>query len=152
MAVASYKNEYSQKEQLDRWAELIAFWRWFPDLFLEAITPTEVDEETGEVKRVGITLGADQKLLLRTMCRFPYNYEVLSRGYGKTTFEIAALYIMAILYPNTTWSMSAQTLQTSAGFFSDKHADICRFYPIIAQEISKWRITDNAVEIEFKSR
>lgn len=151
MAVASYKNEYSQKEQLDRWAELIAFWRWYPDCFLEAITPTEVDEETGEVKRIGITLGADQKLLLRTMCRFPYNYEVLSRGYGKTTFEIVALYIMAILYPNTTWSMSAQTLQTSAGFFSDKHADICRFYPIIAQEISKWRITDNAVEIEFKS-
>ena len=76
---------------------------------MEAITPTEVDEETGEVKRIGITLGADQKLLLRTMCRFPYNYEVLSRGYGKTTFEIVALYIMAILYPNTTWSMSAQT-------------------------------------------
>lgn len=151
MSVGSYKNEYSQKEQLDRWSELIALFRWYPDVFLEWITPTEIDEETGEIKRVGITLGADQKLLLRTMCRFPYNFEVLSRGYGKTTFEIASIYIMAILYPNTTWSMSAQTLQTSAGFFSDKHADICRFYPIIAQEITRCRITDNAVEVEFKS-
>lgn len=122
-----------------------------PDLFLEWVTPTETDPETGEVKRIGIELGADQRLLLRTMCRFAYNFEVLSRGYGKTTFEIAAVYIMAILYPNSTWSMSAQTLQTSAGFFSDKHADICRFYPIIAQEITRCRITDNAVEIEFKS-
>ena len=51
---------------------------------------------------------ADQRLLLRTMCRFPYNFEVLSRGYGKTTFELLALYIMAILYPSTTYSMSAQ--------------------------------------------
>lgn len=151
MAVINYKNEYSQSEQLDRWSELIGFWRWYPDLFLDAITPTEIDEETGEVKRIGIELGADQRLLLRTMCRFPYNFEVLSRGYGKTTFEIAAIYIMATLYPDTTWSMSAQTLQTSAGFFSDKHADICRFYPILAQEIEKCRITDNLVEIIFKS-
>ena len=71
---------------------------------------------------------------------------------GKTTFELLALYIMAILYPGTTWSMSAQTLQTSAGFFSDKHADIMRFYPMLAQEIDgKVKITDNAVEICFKN-
>lgn len=69
-----------------------------------------------------------------------------------TTFELLAIYIMAILYPRTTWSMSAQTLQTSAGFFSDKHADIMQFYPIIAQEIDgKVKITDNAVEICFKN-
>ena len=96
--------------------------------------------------------GADQRLLLRTMCRFPYNFEVLSRGYGKTTFELLALYIMAILYPSTTYSMSAQTLQTSAGFFSDKHADIMRFYPMLEKELDgKVRITDNAVEICFKN-
>lgn len=149
--VSSYKNEYTKEEQLDRWSELIAYFRWYPDIFLDWITPTETDEETGEVRRVGITLGADQRLLLRSMLRFAYNFDVLSRGYGKTLFEIIAIYLQAIFYPGTTWSMSAQTLQTSAGFFSDKHADICRFYPIIAQEISKCRITDNLVEIEFKN-
>lgn len=70
---------------------------------------------------------------------------------GKTTLELLALYIFAILYPGTTWSMSAQTLQTSAGFFADKHADICRFFPIIEQEIESCRITDNNVVITFKS-
>ena len=83
MKVVNYKNEYSQKEQLDRWSELIAFYRFYPDLWLDLITPTEMDEETGEVKKVGINLGADQRLLLRAMLRFPYNFEVLSRGYGK---------------------------------------------------------------------
>ena len=85
------------------------------------------------------------------MCRFAYNYLVLPRGYGKTLLEILAVYILAILYPESTWSMSAQTLEASAGFFSDKHADIVRFYPIIGQEIEKCRITDNFVEIRFKS-
>ena len=146
MAVSSYKNEYTLDEQLDRWAELIAYWRWYPDVFLEAITPTNEDG-----KRIGITLGADQKLMLRVMARFAYNYNVLPRGYGKTLIEILSVYLAAILYPESTWSMSAQTLEASAGFFSDKHADICRFYPIIEQEIEKWRITDNFVEIKFKS-
>lgn len=122
------------------------------DIFLDWITPTEIDEKTGKVRKLGIEIGADQRMLLRCMCRFAYNFEVLSRGYGKTTFELLALYIMAILYPGTTWSMSAQTLQTSAGFFSDKHADIMRFYPMLAQEIDgKVKITDNAVEICFKN-
>ena len=122
------------------------------DIFLDWLRPTEIDKETGKVRKLGIEIGADQRLLLRNMCRFPYNFEVLSRGYGKTTFELLALYVMAILYPGTTWSMSAQTLQTSAGFFSDKHADIMRFYPILAQEIDgKVKITDNAVEICFKN-
>ena len=146
MAVASYMNEYTLDEQLDRWSELIAYFRWYPDVFCEWVTPT--DEEG---KRIGITLGADQKLLLRAMCRFAYNYLVLPRGYGKTLLEILAVYILAILYPESTWSMSAQTLEASAGFFSDKHADIVRFYPIIGQEIDKCRITDNFVEIRFKS-
>ena len=146
MAVASYMNEYTQDEQLDRWSELIAYFRWYPDVFCEWITPTD-----DEGKRIGITLGADQKLILRAMCRFAYNYLVLPRGYGKTLLEILAVYILAILYPESTWSMSAQTLEASAGFFSDKHADIVRFYPIIGQEIDKCRITDNFVEIRFKS-
>ena len=59
---------------------------------------------------------------------------------------------MAILYPGTTYSMSAQTLQTSAGFFSDKHADLMRFYPLLEKELDgKVRISDNAVEICFKN-
>lgn len=122
------------------------------DIMLDWMRPTELDKNTGKIRKLGIEIGADQRLLLRNMCRFPYNFEVLSRGYGKTTFELLALYLMAILYPGTTWSMSAQTLQNSAGFFSDKHADIMRFYPMLLNEIDgKVRISDNAVEICFKN-
>lgn len=29
MAVTSYMNEYTMDEQLDRWSELIAYFRWY---------------------------------------------------------------------------------------------------------------------------
>lgn len=57
VVTTSYKNEYSQEEMYERWSELLGFFRLYPDVFLEWITPTELDEETGEIRRVGITLG-----------------------------------------------------------------------------------------------
>lgn len=71
-------NELTKEEVLDVWSELIAYWRWYPDAFLECITPVN---ENGE--RQGITLGSDQKLILRVLCRFPYSHIVLPRGFGK---------------------------------------------------------------------
>ena len=34
MSVLNYMNEYTLDEQLDRWSELIAYFRWYPDVFL----------------------------------------------------------------------------------------------------------------------
>ena len=52
-----YKSEYSQDEQLSRWEELSAYFRWYPDIFLYWIRPTEIDEETGKIRKLGIELG-----------------------------------------------------------------------------------------------
>lgn len=60
------EEELTQDEQLDLFSELIAFWRFYPDVFLECITP---HDENG--KRQGIELGSDQKLILRILCRYP---------------------------------------------------------------------------------
>lgn len=85
------------------------------------------------------------------MARFASTFFVFPRGFGKTTLELLAIYIFAILYPGTSWSMSAQSLQNSAKFFKDKHEDICRFYPMIEKEIESVKISSNDVYIEFKS-
>lgn len=52
-----YRSEYSQEEQLDLWAEMIAYFRFYPDVMLDWLRPTEVDETTGRVKKLGIELG-----------------------------------------------------------------------------------------------
>ena len=118
----------------------------YPDIFLECITPYD---ENG--KRQGISLGDDQKLILRAMCRFPYTHIVLPRGYGKTLIELLSLFVSATLTPDLTISMSAQTLMASAGMFSDKIEEIKKFYPILASEIVVEQISKDRVYIVFKS-
>lgn len=63
---AFYKNFKS-------WAEIVAYFRWYPDKFYDFITP----------EKGGITLGVDQRILLRALARFKFNMGVFSRGYGK---------------------------------------------------------------------
>lgn len=70
--------ELTKDEQLDLWNELIAYFRFYPDAFLECITPYDEDGN-----RQGITLGSDQKLILRVLSRFDYTHIVLPRGFGK---------------------------------------------------------------------
>ena len=96
-------------------------------------------------------MGSDQKLILRALCRFEYNHVVLPRGFGKTLIELLSLCISAVLTPDLTISMSAQTLQASAGMFADKIAEVKKFYPIIADEIVVEQISKDRVYIEFKS-
>lgn len=140
-------NELSWEEELDKWEELIAFWRWYPDLFLDMITP--VDPETGQIK--GIRLGCDQRMFLRSLSRMSWGYYVFSRGYGKTLLELLSLVIAAVLTPDLEISMSAQTLQASAGLFSDKMNEVKKYYPMLAEEIVKEEITKDRVYIKFKS-
>ena len=72
-----HDDSLTQEEQFDLLNEMIAFWKFYPDIFLESITPH--DEEGN---RQGITLGSDQKMILRALCRFEYTHIVLPRGFG----------------------------------------------------------------------
>ena len=141
-----YDDNLTQEEQFDLFSELIAFYRWYPDAFLESITPYDEDGN-----RQGITLGSDQKYILRIIARYPYSHMVISRGYGKTLLEILSLFVSAILTPDLTISMSAQTLQSSANLILEKISEIKKFYPIIADEIVTEQISRDRVYIEFKS-
>ena len=47
---SSYKSEYTQEEQLDRWSELIAYFRWYPAILLDWLRPTEIDKENNTYK------------------------------------------------------------------------------------------------------
>ena len=139
-----YSNPDGDKFQqnLDKWVEFISWARFFPDLFLDLITP-----ETG-----GIRLDLDQRVFIRVLVRFASVYGVFPRGYGKTFTELLALYVTAILYPNINLSMSAQTMQAAAGLVEEKHSEIVRFFPLIGAEIvGKPQFSKDNAEIHFTS-
>lgn len=127
---------------LEKWVGFISWARWCPDLFLDLITP----------KEGGIRLDLDQRVFLRCMSRFVSVYGVFPRGYGKTMTEILSMYITAVLYPDITISMSAQTKESSAKFFHEKHREILKFYPLLANEIAgNPNMSKDSIEITFTS-
>ena len=61
-------------QNLDKWMELVSYLRFFPDVFFQMM-----EQKDGG----SIVLDSDQKLILRVFARFPFNYTVFPRGYGK---------------------------------------------------------------------
>ena len=138
----------SKDEQIDMWADLFAFWYWYPDLFLDAVRPK--DQETGEL--MGISLDFSQRMFLRSLFRFEQTYHCYPRGWGKTLVEVLAAYTKAVLVPNYTQFMTAQSLKKASDLFKQKHAEIVKFFPFFKNEFAKDPIIkEGKVEIYFKN-
>ena len=138
----------SKDEQIDMWSDLFAFWYWYPDLFLDAVRPK--DAETGEV--MGISLDFSQRMFLRSLFRFEQTYHCYPRGWGKTLVEVLAAYTKAVLVPNYTQFMTAQSLKKASDLFKQKHAEIVKFFPFFKNEFAKDPIIkEGKVEIYFKN-
>lgn len=135
------KEVSSFETNLHKWIEVVSFFRWFPDLFYDMITP-----ETG-----GIKLDLDQRVLLRAMARFFSVYGIFPRGFSKTMLEVMSLYHTAIFYPDIEISMTAQTKENAASLIEEKHRELIKFYPLLKNEITKASFSKDTVSIEFTS-
>lgn len=128
------------ENNLDKLCELISYWRWYPDLFLDLLTP-----ETG-----GIKLHTDQRVYLRVISRFYSTYGVLPRGWSKTWGEVIIAVVMCILYPGINIAMTAQTKENAASILSSKiKTEILKQFPLIDNEIVKKSFSKNEAEIVF---
>jgi ribonucleoside-diphosphate reductase alpha chain len=128
-------------KNLPKWIDFISWARFYPDLFLDLITP-----ETG-----GIRLDLDQRVFLRCAVRFVSVYGVFPRGYGKTFVEILAMYLVAIFFPDIELTMTAQTRENASKLMEEKHREIVKFYPLIANEITKYSFSKDTAEVIFVS-
>jgi ribonucleoside-diphosphate reductase alpha chain len=128
-------------KNLSKYVDFVSWARWNGDLFLDLITP-----EMG-----GIRLDLDQRVFLRSILRFVSVYGVFPRGYGKTFVEVLAMYLVSILFPDIEISMSAQTKDNATKLLEEKHREIIKFYPLLANEITKASFPKDAAEIIFAS-
>lgn len=126
---------------LQKYIDFVSWARWNPDLFYDLITP-----ETG-----GIRLDLDQRVFLRCLARFISTYGVFPRGYGKTLLEVMGMYHTAIFFPDIEVSMTAQTRENASKLVDEKHREILRFYPLMANEIVKYSSSKDSVEVIFTS-
>jgi hypothetical protein len=127
------------EKNLDKWIYFCQWSKWYPDLFYDLISP----------EKGGMRLDLDQRMFLRSMCRFISTYGVMPRGYGKTLLELMAIYHTCIFYADITISMSAQTKENASSISEDKHRELMKFYPLLQNEIVSSSFTKNGAEVEF---
>ena len=114
--------------------EYIAFWREYPDMFIDFMargTRTEVQE--GEFKFYFY-----QRVFLRSVMRHQYVYAVFPRAYSKSFLSVMALMIRCILYPRCNLFVTSGGKEQAAGILKDKLNEICTLIPSLRNEID-WR-------------
>jgi len=64
---------------------------------------------------------------------------------------LMGMYHTAIFYPDIELSMTAQTRENAAKLVDEKHREIIKFYPLMANEIKKFSSSKDDAEIIFTS-
>ena len=129
-------------KRLDKYYDLISFFRFYPDLMLDMLKPP----------KGGINLHLDQRIFLRCDLRFFSMYGDFSRGYAKTYDEVLDCVCAAMLYPNITVAISAQTKENAADLLAAKWNEITKHYPLLLNELEdKPKFSKGYAFIKFKN-
>ena len=127
-------------ENLDKWMEFISFLKFYPDYFYDLIK-----SKSGQQ----FNFDLDQRVMLRALVRFPYNYDCIPRGGSKTLLHIMAAYHICIFHPNISLSVLASTKQSAVEIWEDKHNEIIMFFPYMKDCMKNYSFTKDKAKVEF---
>ena len=109
----------------------IAFWREYPDLFVDfMVRGANAEEKDGEFRFYYY-----QRVFLRCVMRYQYVYAVFPRAYSKSFLSVMALMIRCILYPGAHLFVTSGGKEQGASILHDKIEEICRLIPSLKKEI-----------------
>lgn len=125
-----YKKQGLSEERidadLDGLRELIAFFRWYPDIFVDFI----------KGKDSTFQFLFYQRIFLRAIMRHRYVYGVFPRAYSKSFLSMMALMLRCILYPNSQLFVTTGGKQQAASITIAKIEQICRLIPALSNQIN----------------
>ena len=111
----------------------IAFWREYPDLFVDFLQ-TGGDPE----RKKELNFYFYQRVFLRAAIRYKYVYMVFPRAYSKSFLSVLVLMIRCILYPGAKLFVTSGGKEQAAGIIKEKVNEICSLVPAFNREID-WR-------------
>lgn len=114
-------------EILDPMRRLIAYWRVYPDKFVDFMCSLNPDNH--------FQLRLSQRIYLRSFMRHRRRYYTFVRGYSKSFLADLGMVIQSILYPGAELFTVADNKQQSADVLQAKINDIIKFIPAIGKEI-----------------
>ena len=123
------KEEVSEdrlREHLNKVRAKIAFYREYPDLFIDDIKGPDC------VFKFRFT----QRIFLRVIMRHKYVYCVFTRGFSKSFLAIMGLMIRAVLFPGSKLFVTTGGKEQAAMITISKVEEICRLIPALENEIN----------------
>ena len=110
--------------------EYIAYWREYPDMFIDFLQ----DGGNSEVKKE-LKFYFYQRVFLRAAMRYKYVYMVFPRAYSKSFLSIMVLMCRCVLYPGAKLFVTSGGKEQAAGIVKEKVQEICTLVPAFRREI-----------------
>lgn len=134
------------KNQKDKLRQYIAFWREYPDIFVDFLCGSNPEN---------FHLFFYQRVFLRAVMRHRYAYATFPRAYSKSFLSVLVLMLRCILYPGSHLFVTTGGKEQAAGIAREKAEEICKLIPGIKNEID-WsrgasKASKNMVEYIFKN-
>lgn len=138
------------KAQIGPLRQYIAYWREYPDMFVEFLCggPNAPPE--------ALHLYFYQRAFLRITMRHRYTYATFPRAYSKSFLSVLVLLLRCTLYPNSHLFVTTGVKDQAAVILKEKVDELCRLVPGLRGEIdwtrgkTKNSSKDN-IEIVFKN-
>lgn len=118
------------KKVLPELRQYIAFWREYPDLFVDFLQTGGDFEKEKKFKFFFY-----QRVFLRAAMRYQYVYMVFPRAYSKSFLSIMTLMIRCILYPGAHLFVTSGGKEQAAGIIKEKTQEICTLISAFKKEI-----------------
>lgn len=123
------KDEVSEerlRQNLDAIRKEIAFYREYPDLFVDAI---KGPDSTFKFRFT-------QRIFLRCIMRHRYVYCTFTRGFSKSFLAIMGLMLKAVLFPGSKVFVTTGGKEQAAMITMSKVEEICKLIPALQNEIN----------------
>lgn len=134
------------RAQLPVIRQYVAFWREYPDMFVEFLCGNNPEN---------FNLFFYQRLFLRAVIRHRYAYATFPRAYSKSFLSVLILMLRCVLYPGAHLFVTTGGKEQAAGIAREKAEELCKLIPGLKNEID-WsrgasKASKNMVEYIFKN-
>lgn len=135
------------KAQMPILRQYIAYWREYPDMFVEFLC--------GESNPENFSLFFYQRVFLRAAMRHRYMYATFPRAYSKSFLSVLILMVRCVLFPGGHLFVTTGGKEQAAGIAREKVEELCKLIPGLHHEID-WsrgasKASKNMVEYKFKN-
>ena len=142
-------SEERLKAQIPVFRQYIAYWREYPDMFVEFLCGgPDAPPDT-------LHLYFYQRVFLRAVMRHRYTYATFPRAYSKSFLSVLVLLLRCVLFPNSHLFVTTGGKEQAAGILKEKVDELCKLIPGMRNEIDwsrgKTKSGKDNIEIIFKN-